>query len=219
MSKYGKPKENLVGRTFGKLKVLDFAPRENFKRITYVCQCECGNIVNVAGSRLRSGHTKSCGCWNKSHPPNKTHGLSRTRLYEIHRSMIQRCHYQKAINYKDYGGRGIEVCKEWRESFENFYNWAINNGYEEHLTIDRIDVNSNYEPSNCRWKDYYFQENNRRNNRKILFRGEIHTVAEWCRILGYKPTTIHSRIAHGWTWEKAFSTPVQVHQRKTNKIS
>lgn len=97
--------------------------------------------------------------------------------------MKQRCCGYNAKSYKHYGGRGITVCEEWRNSFEAFYEWAMANGYSDSLTLDRIDVNGNYEPSNCRWATMKEQNNNKRNNRNITYKGETHTLAQWIEIL------------------------------------
>lgn len=124
--------------------------------------------------------------------------------------MIKRCHKPNFERYSDYGGRGIEVCLEWRNSFENFRDWAMENGYKENLTIDRIDTNGNYEPSNCRWSTYKVQGNNTRRNHFIEFNGECHTMAEWAEIKGMKLQTLSNRInQYGWTIEKALTEPVR----------
>ena len=120
--------------------------------------------------------------------------MSKTRLYEIWHSMKRRCLDKNLINYKNYGGRGIIVCVEWKDDFKNFYEWAIKNGYKENLSIDRIDVNGNYCPENCRWADSFTQANNKRTNVFIEYKGILHTVAEWSRILDIKRTTLEKRL-------------------------
>lgn len=119
--------------------------------------------------------------------------------------MRQRCTNENCINYKNYGGKGICVCDEWND-FENFYNWAISNGYEEHLTIDRISSNGDYTPHNCRWVTQKEQQNNRTNNRLIEFCGEIHTLGEWSSITGIRYETIWRRLKYGWSVEQALTT-------------
>lgn len=125
------------------------------------------------------------------------HGFTGTRLYHIWKHMRQRCHNSKDARYGDYGGKGITIFKEW-DDFKKFYNWAINARYNDDLTLDRINVNGNYEPDNCRWADYKTQENNRTNNIFIEINGEIHTMAEWEEISGIKQATIRKRLILGW---------------------
>ena len=137
---------------------------------------------------------------------NYRHGMRHTRIYNIWRSMRQRCTNPKCINYKNYGGRGIKVCPEW-EQFQTFHKWAIDNGYSDELTIDRIDVNGNYEPSNCRWISYKEQSNNKTNNRRIEVGGEVHTMSEWAEIKGIKVSVIWYRLESGWTPERAVNEP------------
>lgn len=129
----------------------------------WICRCDCGNTVVVRQSDLRSGKTVSCGCYNKDiiNQP-KTHGKSRTKLYMVYTSIKQRCLNPNNKNYDDYGGRGIKICNEWEKDYITFEKWAIDNGYKEGLTIDRINNDGNYEPSNCRWSDKKTQVNNQR---------------------------------------------------------
>lgn len=137
---------------------------------------------------------------------NKIHGHKNDRLYNIWARMKQRCENPKLYGYKDYGGRGITVCAEWHE-FTPFYDWAMTHGYKENLTIDRIDLNGNYEPSNCRWVTMKVQANNKRRNHLITLNGETHTISEWARITGINKSTIRNRIVlYGWNIEKALTT-------------
>lgn len=144
------------------------------------------------------------------------HGLSGTRLHRIWHSMYCRCYYPSTNQYKNYGGRGIKVCEEWKhiEGFLNFYNWAVKNGYQENLTLDRIDVNGNYEPTNCRWITYKEQGNNRTNNVYYTFKNETKTSKQWCDEYGISQTTLNDRLKRGWTLEQALTISTVGRNRK-----
>ena len=192
------------GKKFGKLAVVDFAYVKN-NRSHWLCRCECGNEKIVASRLLKNGHVTSCGCAHKSH------GLSGTRLYHVWNRMNDRCYNENHKSYKDYGGRGIRVCEEWKyeSGFINFYNWAVKNGYADDLSIDRIDVNGNYEPGNCRWATRIEQANNRRNNHFLTCNGETKTITEWERVTGISTQTIYKRLNRGWSEERALTEPVK----------
>ena len=131
------------------------------------------------------------------------------KLYGIRLKMIERCTDPSCDRYKDYGGRGITVCQEWQDDFDNFVEWALNNGYAEGLTIDRIDNDGNYEPENCRWATRREQNRNRRNTIMAEYRGEVKPLRTWCEELNLKYDTMHNRITHGWDVKEAFETPSQ----------
>ncbi|MBO3398543.1 hypothetical protein JJB71_13440 [Clostridium perfringens] len=197
--------ENLIGKRFGKLKVVKQSHSKNYRRY-WECECDCGNKTIVTTSRLKNGHTKSCGCLSKevTTKRNTKHGKRNTRIYEIWAGMKKRCLNKKSISYKNYGGRGVSICEEWKNSFEKFYNWAINNGYNENLTIDRIDVNGNYEPNNCRWCTKKEQSNNKRNNRYITINKETKTLSEWANYYKIKSKVVENRInRYKWSIEEA----------------
>jgi hypothetical protein len=184
--------ENVIGKRFGRLVVLEKLNTKSHGSTIHKCICDCGNIKNVPLSYLKSEHTRSCGCLSLE--AHTSHGLSRTRLYGIHQSMLKRCFSSNSFAYKDYGGRGITVCDEWKNDFQTFYNWAVNNGYSDELTIDRIDVNGNYEPSNCRWITKGEQSKNTRKNVYFTYNGETKIISDWVRELGIPLTTFRRRI-------------------------
>jgi len=197
---------DLTGQKFGRLTVLGIASyNKETKRVIWNCRCDCGKTIEVFAYNLRSGHGHSCGCLRneKSAERKTTHGKRNTRLYRIWIGMRARCFNKNSIRYPSYGGRGITVCESWGNDFIAFETWALSNGYADNLSIDRIDVNGNYEPSNCRWADIFIQHNNKRNNCFITINGETHTYSEWERIRGLKPNTIHVRISSGWNPEEA----------------
>ena len=205
--------KDLTGQTFGKLTVIERADSRLDKygrKVAYWrCKCLCGKVTEVRGAELTSGHTKSCGCGIAE--SSYRHGLYGTRIYSIHQHMLQRCYNPNNEHYKDYGGRGIKVCEEWHNEngVVNFYHWAMNNGYNDNLTIDRIDVDGNYCPENCRWVDYKTQNNNKRNTPYIAYNGETHTPSEWADITGISMKAIYDRIIRDkWPVEKALATPV-----------
>ena len=154
---------DLAGKQFGRLKVIERAETVN-KRTKWLCECDCGNEIIAEAYNLKSGHTQSCGCLQSEAAScaNKTHGMTRTRLYRIWNCMHNRCYRKSYHAFKHYGGRGIVVCDEWLHDFQAFYDWAIANGYKDDLSIDRIDPNKNYSPDNCRWATMAEQNKNKR---------------------------------------------------------
>lgn len=200
-------KYELAGKRFGKLYVLKLTSDKTSNRHKWLCKCDCGNTYMANTSDLVSGHAKSCGC--NQHNGRKTHGMSYTSLHKRWRSIKDRCGNPLCKRYADYGGRGITICDEWEKDFTAFMEWALSHGYEESLTIDRIDVNGNYEPGNCRWIPLKEQNSNKRNNHFITFNGETHTLSEWSEIRGIPLRTIYYRI-------KAHKTNEEILARKEN---
>lgn len=200
--------ENLKGKKFNKLQVIERVIKENNKQTYWKCICECGNTTIVTSAHLKNGHTKSCGCLQKEVVKNMmtTHNLTHTKLFKVWRGMKDRTLNKNDKHYKNYGNRGIKICNEWLEDFKCFYDWALNNGYKEGLTIDRINVNGNYEPNNCRWITWKEQQNNRTNNHYITYKGETHTMKQWSELLGIKYTTLSMRLnKYNWSVGKAFN--------------
>lgn len=216
---------DLTGQKFGRLTVLSKTNKKQCNHIIWVCQCDCGNIKEVTGSDLHSGRIKSCGCLQRESASNnrekrKTHGKTGTRLYGVWRDMKRRCNSSTASSYKNYGGRGIKVCEEWND-FENFYNWAMNSGYDENAegrscTLDRIDVNGNYCPENCRWVDFTVQANNRRSNRLIKAFGKEMTISQWSKLTRINKSTLKQRLDNGWSAEDSLITPPDYGNRRAN---
>lgn len=209
LRKESKRFQDLKGTKFGKLTVLERVGTK-INSPYWKCKCDCGNVIFASSNVLINGKN-NCGCIPVIHG---THNLSDTRLYRIYSGMKARCYNKKATHYIDYGSRGITVCKEWLDDFMNFYNWAMTHGYSDDLTIDRIDVNGNYCPENCRWTDIGTQQNNKRTNVIIEYNGKSQTLSEWAKEMKMNPDTLRDRINKlGWDIEKAFTTPVKKQNR------
>lgn len=189
--------KDLTGKKFGNLTVLYRDMNPKYNRPYWVCLCDCGNIISVRGSHLVSDSTKSCGCLKHRCKHGDSVGKQRTRLFGIYHNMVSRCIYPSTTEYHCYGGRGIRVCDEWLSSYESFKKWAIENGYNDDLTIDRINPDGNYEPSNCRWATVTEQQNNRRYNVRITLQGKTQTTMQWSRELGINYHTIIGRYNRG----------------------
>lgn len=184
-----------VGDVFGNWTIVEILPKTVNYHKHFICKCVCGKTKEIDAYNVLSGKSTSCGCVHdlKTKERMTKHGQKQTRLYNIWCSMKERCNNPNSQAYKDYGGRGISICKDWQDDYMNFYNWSINNGYDKKLTIDRIDVNGNYEPLNCRWATTDEQCNNRRNNIKITYNGKTQTLFQWCEEYGLEYRMILAR--------------------------
>jgi hypothetical protein len=211
-----RPAINLSGKRFGKLLVLTQAASDPVRGAAWNCQCDCGNTSVVRAKHLKGGQTRSCGCIRMALQRTKAlnrkpkHGEARkanqSLEYKTWSWMLARCHNPKVRCFRNYGGRGITVCERWR-TFENFL--ADMGRKPPGSSIDRIDVNGNYEPSNCRWVNRAVQSNNCRSNVHIELDGRRKTMAEWAKELGMSSGTLWQRLNSGWSPRKALTTPVR----------
>ena len=181
--------KDITGEHFGRLIALYRLNNYHKKRVYWLCACECGNLKEASTDNLTRGIVTSCGCRK-----GENHNDKNTRLYKVWQHMKGRCYCITDTSYPNYGKRGIKVCDEWKNSYLAFKSWSINNGYDDTLTIDRINVEGNYEQNNCRWVDYKTQNRNKRNNMNITINGETHCLKEWCEILNLNYDTVHKRI-------------------------
>lgn len=189
--------KDLTGKKFGMLTVIGLQDTDS-RKTYWVCQCDCGNIKAVRSDSLQSGAIRSCGCMKKAQEKinltkHHSHKMSGTRIYHIWRGMKDRCYNVHSPSYYRWGGRGITICDEWKDNFSAFYSWAMENGYSENLTIDRIDNNGNYEPSNCRWATIEEQSRNRQSNVVIQIGNSKRTLKEWREIFELEYGTILER--------------------------
>lgn len=210
---------DFTGQRIGKLLIV----KKSESSDGWICLCDCGNEIIVKSRELKHKNTKSCGCLNNEllRERNKkmaTHRMSNSRLYGIWAKMKVRCTKIENKDYDNYGARGISFYKEW-ESFEPFMEWAMNNGYNEKLTLDRIDVNGDYEPDNCRWITMKEQASNKRTSRYIEVDGVKRTVAEWARIIGVSRQGLRYRLEAGWSIEDIISEKNQGNPRKKKEYS
>ena len=203
---------DLTGQRFGKLKVIKFHSLDYRNRALWKCKCDCGNFHVVAGTLLRGGSVRSCGCSKieSTIKRNTTHGLSKHPIYNIWIHIKRRCYNENYPDYKDYGGRGITICDEWIHDFKAFYDWSISHGWKRGLSIDRIDNNGIYEPANCRWTTIEVQANNTRRIHAITYMGKTQSMMDWCKELDLDYYAVRSRInSYHWSIEKTFTTPTR----------
>lgn len=210
----GAPAVASIGKRYGRCLVLSISHR-NKDSIAFVnIQCDCGNTKKIRLISLRNGSTVSCGCYHLERQKTQrlTHGKSDTNEYHVWAGMLDRCRNVNNIKYKDYGGRGVTVCERWTNSFPAFlYDMGVRptDGH----TIDRINNDGNYDPSNCRWATRLEQNRNTRANIRATYMGEEKTLIEWAEIAGLKLKTLHSRLGYGWSMERAMTEPVNTNFR------
>ena len=187
--------KDLTNQVFGRLTVIEFAGFGSSHKTLWKCKCECGNEITVKSNSLVTGHTRSCGCLEieTKKKNNLKHGLRNDPLYPTWLNMRDRCNNPNNSHYKYYGKKGICLCEEW-DDFKNFYNWAYSNGYVKGLTIERIDINSNYCPENCKWISMKDQARNKSNTLHVEFGGKMITIPEISEITGIKTSTLYSRV-------------------------
>lgn len=196
-----------TGERYGRLTVVSLSEKRSGRKTYWLCKCDCGNYKEVRSDCL--GSVNSCGCLKKEQDSKNLtkhhrHKLSGTRLYREWQGMKRRCLNANDNRYSDYGGRGIKICNEWLVA-DNFFEWALNSGYSDELTIDRIDVNGNYEPSNCRWATIKEQSNNRRSNVLFTHRGKTQTLTQWAEEFGINPHTCYTRYLKTNVFDEIFS--------------
>ena len=202
-------KKDMIGKKFGLLTVLKEVEERNTRGLVcYFCKCDCGNKIVVCGRDMTRGHTLSCGCLHKEYARKRflKHGGHGERLYSIWKGMHSRCSAKDTPYYKHYGGKGVKVCDAWNE-YLPFKEWALSHGYAETLTLDRIDVNGDYCPQNCRWLTMKEQGNNRTSNHRITYKGETKTISQWADHFGLSYGAMSARVYNGWSMERIEYTP------------
>ena len=199
--------QNLRGRRYGRLKVLAFLGQPQSR---WLCLCDCGYYVSVAAGNLTNRSTNSCGCYliEFASRLNRTHGKSDTHEYAVWTGMITRCENPRRAQYDDYGGRGIQICRRWRNSFAAFLADMGACPSRQH-SIERIKNSRGYNPKNCKWATRLEQGNNTQRNRWVKFRGENLSVSQWARRLGIVSTGVQWRLDNGWPLVKALTQPPQ----------
>ena len=200
--------KDITGNRYGKLTVMNFVETKK-QQAYFLCRCDCGKEIIIRSNSLKMGRSKSCGCLG--HPQNIIHGdCGKTKLYKAWSAIQQRCENPKNKGYFKYGGRGIKLCQEWHD-YVNFKKWAVENGYKENagLSIDRIDNNGNYEPSNCRWTNIYVQSHNTRKNHNITYNGETKCISEWARVLDLERDIIWNKVRRGTDGAKAIELAIK----------
>lgn len=206
---------DLSGRRFNNLIVIKRAYVKN-GLIYWECLCDCGKTTYVSGGNLRSGQVKSCGCLRHKTSYNRRHNMSKTKLYKIWAGIKNRCYNAKLASYKNYGGRGIRMCDEWIDTPDVFFDWALSHGYEDNLSIERIDVNGNYCPENCTWIPKEDQAKNRRSCYNITYNNRTQNLQQWCDELNLPYKLVHNRMFKmGWSFERSILEKCHTEKRNT----
>lgn len=197
---------DITDKRFGKLIAIRRTGTTPYGKAIWLCKCDCGNYKEIDGSSLRRGNTKSCGCLVIENHPRKYFKEipHKKKLYKIYNGIKQRCYNKNCPNYKNYGARGIKMCDEWLNDFKKFYNWAIENNFEENLTIDRINVNGNYKPSNCRWLTIEEQQQNRTNTVYVIINNKKQSLNKLCKENGVSYNLAYQRLRKGKSIENLF---------------
>jgi hypothetical protein len=208
---------------YARLKILGESEkihRSGKRKVRYVkVLCDCGNVNTTRLDHLVTGRTKSCGCHKlevlRLKGKNLKHGDCGTSLHHRWNGIISRCYNKNNVSYYRYGGRGVDMCDEWRNDYLKFKEWALKNNYKENLQIDRIDNNGNYEPNNCRWVTGIVNANNKSNNLFITYDGQRKTLSNWAKILGINKSTLQTRITRKkWSVKRAFEQPIETHSAR-----
>lgn len=198
--------QNLAGNTYGLLTVLDEHTKTHDGKTLWTCKCKCGNITRVIARDLKNGNTQSCGCLKLKTSNGKYNYKNSKRLYTIYYGIKARCYKTSSPKYKDYGARGIIMCNEWLNSFDSFCEWSLSNGYADNLSIDRIDNNGNYEPSNCRWATNTTQCTNTRATRFFTHNGKTQPMSHWAKELNMNPSSLRRKLINkGMTLEEVIN--------------
>lgn len=211
---------DMTGKRYGMLEVIGRAPRRGKQGTFWECKCDCGNTTIVSSSGLKRG-TRSCGCLKGivSKQRSTTHGMTKSKLYYCWSNVKQRCCCETNKAFKNYGGRGIKMCEDWKNSFESFARWAASAGYKEGLTIERIDVNGDYCPENCKWISLSDQATNRRSNIVVDYNGESHCLSEWCEMYDVDYYLVYNRMhKNHWSFERAIFEPAHVEKRNKKAV-
>ena len=209
--------QDITGNRYGRLTVTEHLGVRGRRAHYWKCKCDCGKIVESSGDNLKKGNCKSCGCISKECDWNKTHSMSKTSEYKIWNSMKMRCINSKDASYYYYGGRGIKVCDRWINSFENFYKDMGKR--PEGTSIDRIDVNGDYCPENCRWATIEEQSRNKRDNIHIEYKGQTKILTDWAKEINISVQTLYKRLYdYGYSVEEAFNSKLNEVRRKEIEV-